>query len=329
MERVFEGGPWLFDNYMLTLVKVQPGYEVMAIPLDHVDMWVQIFNLPFGFIIEMVGKNMGNYIGEFLEHDEKKNDGPWRAYMRVSVRIDINKPLKKERRVMKAWGDCVIASFKYERLGLLCFLCGMVGHSDQLCGKIFELEEDTGERQWSNFSKADQRCQVGGGANRWLWEEGGGARKPITENPNSYGTGSNIPKNQEVDAGDNIRNNSSVNTGEQGALQNNSVMVCEYLSVAANLGAITVANNYRIGAITPGTRESGASVMHFNAIQGNLLAGSRAETEPNFEDNVEQGERKRRRALLDMLVHGGSSHNGQSDFSDNNSNIENFFNDWA
>lgn len=76
MERTLKGGPWLFDNYMLTLAKVQPGDATLDIPLDHVDMWIQIFNLPFGFIIELVGKSMGNYIGEFTEYDGKNNSGP-------------------------------------------------------------------------------------------------------------------------------------------------------------------------------------------------------------------------------------------------------------
>lgn len=105
MERVLNGGPWLFDNFMLTLAKIQPGDEVMAVPLDHIDIWVQIFNLPFGFMSEIVGRSMGNYIGNFLEYDEKNNAGPWRSYMRVRVRLDSKKPLKKERMVRMAGGD--------------------------------------------------------------------------------------------------------------------------------------------------------------------------------------------------------------------------------
>lgn len=76
MERVFKGGHWLFDNYMLTLAKIQPRDEVLAMSLDHVDMWVQIHNLTFGFITEMIRKNMDNYIGEFLEYDENNNSRP-------------------------------------------------------------------------------------------------------------------------------------------------------------------------------------------------------------------------------------------------------------
>lgn len=105
MERVLAGGPWLFDNYMLVLAKIQPGDPFLNVPLDHMDMWVQIFNLPFCFMSDMVGKNMGNYIGEFLEYDENNDSGLWRAYMRIRVRIDVTKPLKKDRRVRKAGGD--------------------------------------------------------------------------------------------------------------------------------------------------------------------------------------------------------------------------------
>lgn len=74
---------------------------------------------------------------------------------------------------MRGPGD---STFKYERLGLFCFMCCLIGHSDQLCDQIFAVEEDTGERQWGNFLKAEQRHTGSGGVvNIWLREEGGGA----------------------------------------------------------------------------------------------------------------------------------------------------------
>lgn len=53
--------------------------------------------------------------------------------------------------------------FKYERLGVFCYLCGLLGHTDDLCDKIFDLEEDNGERGWGTYLKTDTRM---GGAGR-------------------------------------------------------------------------------------------------------------------------------------------------------------------
>ncbi|KAI4350923.1 hypothetical protein L6164_005326 [Bauhinia variegata] len=73
--RVFNGGPWSFDNHMLILEPVKPGDIVSEIPLFHVCFWVQIHDLPAGFITPIIGKHLGNFIGSFVEYDENNNMG--------------------------------------------------------------------------------------------------------------------------------------------------------------------------------------------------------------------------------------------------------------
>lgn len=75
MEKVLKGGPWTFDNHILAIGLMQLGVELAAMPLFHVDFWVQVHHLPVGFMFELVGKHLGNYIGEFLDYDESSNDG--------------------------------------------------------------------------------------------------------------------------------------------------------------------------------------------------------------------------------------------------------------
>jgi hypothetical protein len=38
MEAVLNGGPWIFDNNMLILERVQIGMQIKNIPLTHVNM---------------------------------------------------------------------------------------------------------------------------------------------------------------------------------------------------------------------------------------------------------------------------------------------------
>ncbi|CAJ2640483.1 unnamed protein product [Trifolium pratense] len=40
MERIFQAGPWTFDNHMLVLKKLAIGDEPLAVKLDEVEMWV-------------------------------------------------------------------------------------------------------------------------------------------------------------------------------------------------------------------------------------------------------------------------------------------------
>lgn len=166
LERIIKGGPWFFDNYMLLLERIKPRVPLMNIPLQHIDMWVQAFNLPVGFMTEMIGKHLGNYIGEFLEYDDNNNTGFWRMYMRIKVWIDVTKPLKKERKVRLAGGGWNVVQFKYERLGVFCYLCGIISHIERFCNQIFEMEEDNGERNWG---------------------EGGSRGETRTEKPNNLG----------------------------------------------------------------------------------------------------------------------------------------------
>ena len=50
INRVLEGGPWIYDNMYILLHRLLPNEAPTAIPLDSLDFWVQIHNLPAGFM---------------------------------------------------------------------------------------------------------------------------------------------------------------------------------------------------------------------------------------------------------------------------------------
>lgn len=128
MDKVVNGGPWNFDNHLLLLGRVQMGVTLSSsIPLFHVAFWVQDHNLPLGFMTIAVGMYLGNYIGSFMEYDKSNNADLWKKYMRIIVLIDVRVPLKKEREVKIQGGEWSTMSFKYERLRVFCYLCGLLG----------------------------------------------------------------------------------------------------------------------------------------------------------------------------------------------------------
>jgi len=88
--------------------------------------------------------------------------------MRVRVAIDVTVPLKKEWRVRASNGDFVTVYFKYEKLGVFCHKCGLIGHTDKVCSDLFELEADDGVRNWgADLKPVTQRIGTAA-ANRWL-----------------------------------------------------------------------------------------------------------------------------------------------------------------
>ncbi|XP_075479012.1 uncharacterized protein At4g02000-like [Primulina tabacum] len=142
MKRIQEGGPWSFDNHLLILHKLESGEIPSMIAFHEVDFWVQVFDLPIGFMSKNIGKLLGDFIGKFVAYDISNNSSIWRNFMRIRVTIDATKPLKRFKKIRKQGGDWMIVNFKYERLTQFCFICGLLGHTDRFCEKIFSTPED-------------------------------------------------------------------------------------------------------------------------------------------------------------------------------------------
>lgn len=113
MNWVLKGGPWSFDSVMLVLTAVPQGEEPRNVALWHINMWIQIHGLPNGFMLEAVGKQLGNFFGEFVEYDVKNNTNNGRDWMRIRVRLDVRKPLKRKKKITKKNGAEVIVLCKY------------------------------------------------------------------------------------------------------------------------------------------------------------------------------------------------------------------------
>ncbi|KAE8695396.1 hypothetical protein F3Y22_tig00110716pilonHSYRG00078 [Hibiscus syriacus] len=76
MDRIEAGGPWNFNSHMLIIYRLKAGEDPAKVPLDNVDMWVQVHDVPPGI-------------------------------MRIKVRLDIRKPLKCRKRLATLRGSNV------------------------------------------------------------------------------------------------------------------------------------------------------------------------------------------------------------------------------
>jgi 14-3-3 protein epsilon len=205
MEAVLNGGPWTFDNNMLILEQVRIGMQIEHIPLHHVNMWVQIHDLPMGLMKEKIGIQFANYIGAFVEYDKNNNSSFWRQYMRIRVQIDVRRPLKKDTKVKNKEGAWCTVKFKYEKLGVFCFVCGIMGHAENKCEVLFSKEEDDGVRNWSADIRAESRRQGGRITSRWLKDEGEGRTAQVGDESASHanfpaGSSSKGPTSADVES---------------------------------------------------------------------------------------------------------------------------------
>ena len=174
MRWVLNGGPWSFDNAMLVMETIPLGVEPMKVSLWHLNIWIQIHDLPTGFMSEIVGKQLGNFFGEFLEYDPKNNSSIWRECMRLKIRLDVRKPLKRKKKITRKNGGDFIVNCKYERLGEFCFICGLISHTDRFCRRFLDKRSESAVKEWGVWLRVPPRRAVGQQKSKWLQEENDG-----------------------------------------------------------------------------------------------------------------------------------------------------------
>lgn len=133
-----KGGLWSFDNALLVLNAIKPGEDPAKVVLVEVEFWIQVYNLPIGYMTKTVGKHLGNFFGTFIEYDANNNSSIWREFMHLKIKVDVRKPLKRKKKICKKDKTEVIVQCKYEKLGDFCFICGLLSHTERFCKKKFE-----------------------------------------------------------------------------------------------------------------------------------------------------------------------------------------------
>ncbi|MBA0818690.1 hypothetical protein Gohar_021848 [Gossypium harknessii] len=170
MNRVLKGSPWTFNNHLLVLYKLELGEDPLQIPLVLTPFWVQIYNIPTSFFSDILAVQLGNFLGNFMEHDVSSLGKRNRNFMRIRVQIDIRRPLKRRKKISFG-GKCSYVNFKYERLSLFCFYCGRLGHNDSFCEERLNLGVEIAEMGWDLSLRAQSRRSLAMNS-IWLREEG-------------------------------------------------------------------------------------------------------------------------------------------------------------
>jgi len=81
--------------------------------------------------------------------------------MHIRVALNIHEPLKKNMVFEKEDETVVNDSFKYEKVGVFYFICGLLGHTDNVCRKRVEPGFIDSLQGWGKFLNAGSRT-IGG-----------------------------------------------------------------------------------------------------------------------------------------------------------------------
>lgn len=212
----------------------------MAVKLQNLEMWVQIYDMPRGFISENILRNIGTSFGMYIKSDLGTFDGGWKPYIRIRVALNVDKPLKRRIKIKREGNTWSWINFKYEKLGTFCFVCGVIGHSERDCAAVYANPNKLDEKAYGTWLRAPSRNARSNTGSRWIRNVVGG--KDSWGSHTWQGEASNIQcttqgdarfmdvdgKNREIDGrGDEIiiktREMGEQKIGEKGSLNGKSV----------------------------------------------------------------------------------------------------------
>ncbi|XP_039028845.1 uncharacterized protein LOC120162846 [Hibiscus syriacus] len=133
LDWIISEGPCYFNSHLLVFHRLAEREDPMLAPLNNLDLWVLINGLPVGFILERVTRQLGNFVGTFIEYDVDAVFLRYSGNIRVRVSIDVRKALKRKKKLAKPSGSNTNAMFQYEKLKLSCFLYEKLGHGESFC----------------------------------------------------------------------------------------------------------------------------------------------------------------------------------------------------
>ncbi|TXG56754.1 hypothetical protein EZV62_018067 [Acer yangbiense] len=131
--RVWNKGPWHFGRSLITLEKPVGSGDIEKLGFDRADFWVQIHDIQILCMNRRTAKWLAEQLGEVVEIPSESREC-WGKFMRVKVRLDISKPLKRWLRLKLGKSEEVtMVGLKYERLPEFYFACGRIGHGIMEC----------------------------------------------------------------------------------------------------------------------------------------------------------------------------------------------------
>ena len=127
--------------------------------------WGQIWGLPFDMIIEKIGKEIGSNLGIFMAVDTRSWKLEQSKFMRIKVNLPLEKPLRRCGKVASLEGESFCIQFRYERLPVFCFRCGVMGHDERHYKKNGQPNQTLQNGEWlkaqggskARLSKEEQR----------------------------------------------------------------------------------------------------------------------------------------------------------------------------
>jgi hypothetical protein len=161
--RIMEGRPWTFDRQILVLNEFDGSIPPSQFEFNYSPFWIQVHDMPLICMNKSIGTKIGNSLGELIDVDVAGDGRGWGSYLRLRVNLDLMKPIDRGQALNLA-GKSSWVEFKYEKLPLLCFMCGRLVHGPKGCPIISttRLHKEEGTKAWGSWLRAVDPKRRGG-----------------------------------------------------------------------------------------------------------------------------------------------------------------------
>lgn len=151
-DKIIEGGPLNVAGYCCSVQSWSKDLALEEIPFHLVAYWVQLHGLPLGQYSVKNAKIIGEAYGEVLQvEDPSQCPEGIRGFLRIRLQLDDRKPIPTGFWLARDEGKPSKVEFYYEtqRLPIICYSCGRVGHNSNVCRFGSDPQPATGNRYGS------------------------------------------------------------------------------------------------------------------------------------------------------------------------------------
>ncbi|XP_048615845.1 uncharacterized protein LOC125588510 [Brassica napus] len=128
---ILERGVHSFNQWSLAterwVAKPPPDY------LQFIEVWVRMRNIPVNHYTSKALTALGDFAGMVIVVAFDPDKPQTTDYVRVKVRFDLTKPLRRAKEVTLPGGEVVSILYDYERIQKRCYICQRLTHDQDHC----------------------------------------------------------------------------------------------------------------------------------------------------------------------------------------------------
>lgn len=127
--------------------------------VDNIALWIQVHQLPIGYMSDSVVQRIGAKLGGFLELNPSNYTRLHPDYMRLRIKQFVSKPLKSHLCLKQSNGGGKEVLLKNERLPTFYFKCGLLGHGERFCKLNYEAADGEAPQKFGPELRAPNRSR--------------------------------------------------------------------------------------------------------------------------------------------------------------------------